>query len=124
MNEPLLRKTANAIAANPEYLDMNDYVGRYNGRTTACIAGLVLFTHEKQTDLTRFYNKYRDRFPVDETRKLLGLNDVEFGELTIIQLWLESDAKTAYLNAQTPEEQALAAAEYIRWFVKTGGGTK
>ncbi|HEY0658250.1 MAG TPA: hypothetical protein VGD05_07235 [Pyrinomonadaceae bacterium] len=123
MNKPLLRKTANAIEANPEHFDMEYYVG-YGCETTACIAGRALFIHEKRKYLKPFCNKYDDRFPVNETRKLLGLNREKFWQLTIIQLWLESDAKTAYLNAKTPEEKARAAAEYVRWFVKTGGGTK
>jgi hypothetical protein len=130
MNKTLLLKVADAIEANPEHFDMESFVDSCG--TTACIAGWAWFLNQNKKDLKSFINQKdknlgenkRYKTYKAEIEKATGLKFSShlFDVLCFEDDW-HKDFKKRFKKATSKKGKARIAAEYVRWFVKTDGGT-
>lgn len=119
MNKDLLLKVADAIEANPEHFDMENWFQDTACGTAACIGGWALHLHKQKKSLMltdKYFTKAIN--PVAEMRRILKLPHVDFEALTLVGQWENVALRRRYYNAQTPKTKAKAAAEYVRWFVE------
>jgi hypothetical protein len=127
MNKELLLQVAAAIETSPKHFDMDDYFIETDCGTTACIAGWAAFIHSKRKNFNLFIarnNSFYVSKIVKKVESAIGIkqDSDKYDTLVLDEEWLRPDLAKKYQTAQTNEEKASAAAEYVRWFVRTDGG--
>jgi hypothetical protein len=121
MNKPLLLKAAAAFEANPKHFGMSDW---FCG-TTACIGGWVLHIYWKHEKLSQTIDKWLGNVRFNEAyiQKILEIDYADFEALTSVFWWRNEKLENAFQAAKHSKKKAKIAAEYVRWFVRTDGGT-
>lgn len=116
-----LLEAARLIEANPEHFDMGDWVCG----TTACVAGWAIMANRSRKSVawtTKWWAKLNADQKDAEIERATGservFSSTKPHNLFYNSGWFDCEASRAYDAAQTPEERAKAAADYVRWFVE------
>ena len=113
MNDPLLKQIAQAVADQPEKLNMSSWCG-----TACCIAGWAVILAGEQGELDRL-RKDNPGLVSARAKVLLGIDTEQASSLFHLCCWPDH-LHTSYAYAANKEAQAAVLRERIDHFIATG----
>jgi hypothetical protein len=115
MNKELLLKVADAIEANPEHFDIENWFNMCG--TTACIVGWAWHIYLGNKNLIATHREWQGMKRYEErTEDLLGISNID--HIAFTQYWLNKRLADRFEKAKRSGTRAKIAAAYVRWFVE------